>query len=289
MSHEGRIAESRARRIFDRSIALARYRWEILRRTLAYRAAFFETGRSIAATLQQTESELYQYCQDHDGTLPSVFGEGFSSLEHYDEVCARFGLTSLLHPDISISDSEMAVFPIFADTPRRQPVLLNRLALRRARIWGATISLRTPRGIFGKRVVQAGAFQPKVKRIHLPRLAMRLAVFDARAAGKPLKRIAKELGLSVDQAKRAWRAMRVEIDHWVDIGTHVKDCPRCQASLQEHRGQYCPVFELQIGLRSARGVQLHARREQELDRLNARHQGGIPARRSFKFPSPAYD
>jgi len=283
-----RTGRRRPRRLFDRSIALARYRWEILRRTSAYRAAFRETSSSIAATLGWVESRLQQYCLANEGILDRVFGEGFSSPEHYDNTCARYGLVVLIHPDVYFSDDDMAAFPIFTDTPSRQPVLLNRTLLRRAMISG-DISRRAQRRIFAKKLVEAGPFQLNVKRVHLHHLDTRLAVFDAHTAGKPLARIAKDLGLSVDQTKRAWRAARVEINNWFDIGTHVKECVQCQTCLHGHRDRYCRRVELQIGLRTSRGSQLYATPDLDLELLNARHKREIPARRSLKNPNPSRD
>jgi hypothetical protein len=279
----------RPRRAFDRSIALARYRWEILRRTSEYRAAFRETSRSIAATLKCTEARLQQHCLENQGILERVFGDGFSSAEHYDKTCARFGLTVLMHPDVSFSDDDMADFPIFADAPRRQPVLVDRVLLRRAAMRGGDISRRTQRKIFAKKLVETGPFQPQVKRIHLDRLDTMLAVFDGHTAGKSLAWIAKDLRLSIDQVKRAWRVASAEIDRWSDFEAHLKECAQCQECLQRRSDRYCRVVERRIGLRSSGGVQLHATLEPDLDLLNARHQGEIPARRSFKSPSSSRD
>jgi len=264
---------------------LARYRWEILRRTSHYRADFRETSSSIAATLGWTESRLQQYCLENEGILDSVFGEGCSSTEHYGKTCARYGVTVLIHPDVSFSDDEMADFPIFADAPRRQPVVINRPLLRRVAMRGGAINLSTQRRIFAKRLVEPGPFQLNVKRIRLHHLDTRLAVFDAHTAGKTFARIAKDLGLSVDQTKRAWRAARVEINNWFDIGTHIKECVQCLACLRGDRNRYCRTVELQIGLRSSRGSQLYATPDLNLELLNARHKREIPARRSYKDPN----
>jgi hypothetical protein len=279
----------RPRRTFDRSIALARYRWEILRRTSEYRTAFRETCRGIAATLECTEAHLSQHCLKNGGILERVFGEGFSSAEHYDQICARFGLTVLMHPYVAFSDDEMAAFPVFADAPRRQPVLKDRVLLRRVAMKGGDISRRAQRRIFARKLVETGPFQPQVQRIHLDHLDTMLAVFDAHTARKSFARIAQDLGLSIDQVKRAWRVASVEIDRLSDFETHLKECAECQKCLQGRRDRYCPVVERRIGLRSSRGVQLHATLEQDLDLLNARHHGQIPARRSFKSSSSTRD
>ncbi len=279
----------RPRRAFDRSVALARYRWEILRRTSEYRVAFRETSRSIAKKLGCTEDRLNQHCLENQGILGRIFGEGLSSGEHYDQTCARFGLTVLMHPHVSFSDDGMAAFPVFADAPRRQPVLIDRGLLRRVAMKGRGISRRAQRQIFAKKLVETGPFQPQVKRIHLDLLDTMLAVFDARTARKRFARIAQDLGLSIDQVKRAWRMASIEIDRWSDFEAHLKECAECQKCLQGRRDRYCPVVERRIGLRSSRGVQLHATREQDLDLLNARHQGQLPARRAFKNPDASRD
>jgi hypothetical protein len=200
-----RTRRRRPRRVFDRSIALARYRWEILRRTSEYRGAFRETSSSVAATLGWTPLRLQQYGLKNGGILDRVFGEGLSSAEHYDKTCAQFGLRVLMHPDVPFSEDEIADFPIFADTPRRQPVVINRQLLRRAARKGGDITPSTRARIFATRLVEAGPLQLNARRIRLDHLDTKLAVFDAHTAGKTFARIAKDLGLSVDQTKRAWR------------------------------------------------------------------------------------
>jgi hypothetical protein len=263
-------------------VALARYRWEILRRTPAYRDTFQDISRRVAATLEWTEARLQEDCRRNGGILHRPFGEGG---ECYDQTCARFGLTVLMHPDVSLFDDEMAAFPIFTDAPRRQPILVDRVLLRRAPMRGGGISRRALRRIFAKRLVEPGPFQPVVTRIRLEQLDTMLTVFDARTAGQSFARIAQDLSLSIDQVKRASRMASKEIKRWSDFETHLKECAQCQRSLQRRRDRYCPVVERHIGLRSSRGVQLHAMPEQDLDLLSARHQGKIPARRSFKNAS----
>lgn len=279
-----RSAHPRPRRTFDRSIAMARFRWEILCRTAEYRADFREIIRSMSATMGCTETQLERDCLEGGGIILPVFGDGLSSREHYDKICRRYGLTALIHPGVPFSDDEMAAFPVFTDTPKRQPVVQNRTLLRRVAMRGGDISPRTGRRIFAKRAVDVGPFQLKLDRIHLGRLDMMLAVFDAHTQGTPLRRIAKDLGLNLDQAKRAWGTARRLISKWFDFESHSKSCARCQLYQHGQRDRMCAKVEQQIGLRTTGGSRLRPMSDGALELLHARLQGELPARGSFTDP-----
>jgi hypothetical protein len=285
MSGERRPAHKRPRRYFDRSIALARFRWEILRRTAEYQADICNIIRSIAATIGCSEARLKQDCLEGGGIILPVFGDGSSSREHYDKICARYGLTALIHPEVSFSIKEMAAFPIFGDTPERQPVVKDRAVLRRVARHGGDISPRTLRRIFEKKRVEAGPFRLKLKRIHLGRLDTILAVFDARTIRREsFRRIAEDLRLSLDQAKRAWQTARRLISKWFDFEGHLSSCEECQQYAKGRRDRMCVKAEQQIGLRTTGGSRLRLTHPDALDLLHARLRHELPARRSLTDP-----
>src|SRR2546425_6595075 len=123
----------RPRRVFDRSIVLARCRWECLRRTAEYRADAFGIIREAAASVGWSEEKLAsvgwseeklaRYCLENGGVLEPPAGD---RRDHYDVLLARYGVVVLMHPDVPFSEDEMAAFPIFADTPHRQPTVQDR-------------------------------------------------------------------------------------------------------------------------------------------------------------------
>ena len=210
-------AAQHPRRGFGRAVALARFRWELLRRTAEYRRDFRHVLQAIATTMRETmgkewsEERLEQYCLNEE-VLPSVSGEGLSSREHYDDVRARYGLRVLVHPDVSFSDDEMGAYPIFVDTPRCQPKVKDQAKLRRLVKGGSKLDVdpvmgapvldvsdRTLRRIFSQKQVDPGPYQVQVGRVRLNQLDSMLAVFDRRSGGKTFIAIAEELGLNIDE------------------------------------------------------------------------------------------
>jgi hypothetical protein len=270
---------TRPRRVLDRSFILARCRWECLRRTAAYRTDIAGIIRDVAASRGWTEDKLEPDCLENGaGVLdPARFND-----QHYYELCARYGLVVLVHPAVLFSEAEMAAFPIFADTPMWQPKVKDQAALRRFARRGGDLGRRSQRRIFAKARVPAGPFQldPK-KRLHLALFDETLAVFDARVAGKPFGAIAKALGMSLPQVKRAWKTAQYLIPQWLDFESHVATCPTCLAAIREKRDRWCATAELQIG-QPPTGRSRSRRSAERLDLLTARQAGLLPARRSMK-------
>ncbi len=273
----------RPRRVFDRSILLARCRWEALRRTAEYRTDTARVIRVGAASLRWPVEKLERYCLDNGGVIEPAWGSGAppGGLDHYQAVCARYGLVVLIHPDVTVSEGEMAAFPIFADTPSRRPTVKDRGALRRFTRRGMDLSLRTQRRIFAQEQVHAGPFQLNLKRIRLRHFDKILAVFDARRAGKPFGVIAEAVGLSLDQVKRAWETGRRLIPKWLDLESHIATCPTCLACIRKKGDRWCAAAELQIGLPPT-GRSRSRTSAERLDLLAARQEGLLPARRSLK-------
>ena len=123
----------RPRRVFDRAIALAWCRWEILRRTSRYRAEVRRLVEETSRMVGWAPSRYDEHCLADGGVVDRAFDTVVA--QHYDEICARYGLTVVMHHEAALSDDDMAAFPVFADTPRRQltvrdPALLRRVARR---------------------------------------------------------------------------------------------------------------------------------------------------------------
>jgi hypothetical protein len=270
---------TRPRRVLDRSIILARCRWECLRRTAAYRTDIAGIIRDVAASRGWTEDKLEWDCRENGA---GVLEPGRFNDQYYHELCARYGLVVLVHPVVSFSEAEMAAFPIFADTPGWQPKVKDQAALRRFARRGGELDRKSRRGIFARARVPAGPFRlDRKKRLHLGRFDRTLAVFDARVAGKPFTAIATVLGLSLHQVKRAWKTARYLIPNWLDLEPHFDTCPTCLACIREKRDRWCAAAELQIGLPPT-GRSRSRTSGERLDILAA-HQGGLlPARRSMK-------
>jgi hypothetical protein len=270
---------TRPRRVLDRSIILARYRWECLRRTAAYRTDIARIIRKVAASRGWTAEKLERNCRENGGGVldPPAFND-----EDYHELCTRYGLVVLVHPAVSFSETDMAAFPIFADTPGWQPKVKDQVALRRFARRGGELDRGSKREIFARARVSAGPFQlDRKKRLHLGRFDEMLAVFDARVAGRPFTAIAKTLGLSLYQVKRAWKTARYFIPNWLDLESHVATCPTCQACIEKKRDRWCAPAELQIGLPPT-GLSRSGTSPERLDLLAARQGGLLPARRSMK-------
>jgi hypothetical protein len=280
--------KQRLRRQFDRAVALARFRWEILRRTDEYKDAFREVLQAIAKTMGEkwSEERLREHCLNKDGgVLMPVSGEGLSSRQHYYNVCARYGLRVLIHPDISLSDHEMGAYPVFVDTPMRQPVVRDQTKLRRVAMRRHNISPRTLRRIFSQKHVAEGPYQVKVGRVRLDQLDSMLAVFDRRRDGMTFAMIAQAVGLKIDQVKRAWRRACSLVETRFDLDSHFKTCRRCQKLIVENRGYLCAVAEAQIGTPRSQSVGSRAMPIDQLERDHARHRGEAPARGARKNPS----
>jgi len=213
--------------------------------------------------------------------LPA-FGDGVGDPEGYDGICRRYGLRTLIHPEVRFSDDEMAAFPVFADTPARQPVVKDLTRLRHVARRGGDISSRTLRRLFTTTPVAAGPFRPSAKRIHLGRLEMLFAVFDARTQGTSFRRIATDLDLDPDQVNRAWATARRLVSKWFDFESHLRSCAECQRYGDGKRDRMCGKAEQQIGLRATGGSRLRPRSAGGLELLHARRQGELPARRSAR-------
>lgn len=269
----------RPRRVLDRSIILARCRWECLRRTAAYRTDIARIIREVAASRGWTEEKLERDCIENGaGVLePAAFND-----QHYHELCARYGLVVLVHPAVIFSEAEMAAFPIFADTPVWQPKVRDQAALRRFARRGGDLRRRSQRRIFATERVRAGPFQlDRKKRLHLGHFDETLAVFDARVAGTRFDAIAKARGISLHQVKRAWKTARYLIPNWLDLESHFDTCPTCLACIRKKRDRWCAAAELQIGLPPT-GRSRSRTSAERLDILAARQGGLLPARRSMK-------
>jgi hypothetical protein len=214
------------------------------------------------------------------GVILPAFGDAVGNPEHYDSICRRYGLRTLIHPRVRFSDDEMAAFPVFADTPARQPVVKDPVRLRHLARRGGDVSPRTLRRLFTTKPIAAGPFRLSAKRLHLGRLEMILAVFDACIQGTSFRRIGTDLQLSLDQVKRAWAMARRLVPKWFDFEPHLRACAECQRYGDGNRDRMCAKAEQQIGLRATGGSRLRPLSARRLELLHARRQGELPARRS---------
>src|SRR5262245_55393409 len=107
------------RRVFDRAITFARYRWEILRRTVEYRRDVATLIREGAASFGWTEARFETHCLREGGVIEPAWGPDAKpgTEARYDEVRVRYGLRIVIHPGLALSEQEMAEYPLFADTP----------------------------------------------------------------------------------------------------------------------------------------------------------------------------
>ena len=234
--------------------------------------------QKVAAARGWTEEKLEWDCRENGG---GVLDTATFNDQQYHELCARYGLVVLVLPAVSFSEAEMVAFPIFADTPGRQPKVKDQAALRRSARRGGDLSQRSQRRIFAAAPVPAGPFQlDRKKRLHLGRFDEMLAVFDARVEGQSVTAIATALGLSLHQVKRAWKTARHFIPKWLDLESHIATCPTCVACLLENANRWCAAVELQIGFPPV--GRSRARTSTEIDILTARQEGLLPARRSMK-------
>jgi hypothetical protein len=265
--------------VLDRSIILARCRWECLRRTAAYQTDIARIIRDVAAARGWTEEKLERDCLEHGAGVLEPAG---LNNPQYHELCARYGLVVLVHPAVILSEAEMAAFPIFADTPVWQLKVKDQAALRRFARRGGELGRRSQRRIFAIARVPAGPFLlDRKKRLRLGRFDETLAVFDAHVAGKPFNAIATALGLSLHQVKRAWKTAQYLIPKWLDLESHIATCPTCLACIRKKGDRWCAAAELQIGLPPT-GRSRSRTSAERLDILAARQGGLLPARRSMK-------
>lgn|SRR5262249_21366336 len=96
---------------YDRSVALARWRWECLRRSAAYRAEFAKVMHGVAHGVGWDVARLELSClRAGAGILEREFGSG-PGAEHYDTVCQRYGLVVLVHPGVAFSEDRWQRFP----------------------------------------------------------------------------------------------------------------------------------------------------------------------------------
>lgn len=246
------------RRIFDREIAHAIARWEILRRTRAYRD-------TVDAWLKPGgDGHLADGVVAIDAWDRDVSGR-------YDADCARFGLRFLWHPDAEFTEDTMAGYPVFRDTPSRQrrpkhvitgeraqqappdqQAALKALGDQQKRAYQAKVqghpdwSQRVRQRHFGGVRVPPGPWQLPGRWAHLDNLRWYLRVLDLRRGSLPFSRIAEQLGISVDQAKRAWGVARRLVDAglepgWAPIETHLATCKRCRWSQEDTvPDRWCP-------------------------------------------------
>jgi len=272
---------SKPRRVYDRAFAIARCRWECLRRTAGYRADVRAAIRKGAKSFNMKPGAFEEYCLKEGGVIEPP--SGTDARKEYDEVRMRYGLRVIIHYDVALSLDEIADYPIFLDTPHRQPKIKNKAMLRRFAISGLTdLTGRTRRRIFSTRDVDRGPFQLNAKRIDLTCFDRDLAVFDLRADGAQFKTIAKRLGISVDQAKRAWRRTSTLVPNWLAVESHVRDCVTCQAYANGRRSRGCAKLELQLGRGATHSLGSINMPEGQLGLVNARTRGELPARRSAR-------
>jgi hypothetical protein len=277
-----RPAKGNTRRVFDRSVLFARYRWECLRRTGEYKAAVREVIRDSAQVRERSETEVVSDCLRSGGIVEPVFGDGPAGHQHYQRLCTQYGLTVLIHPDVVFSDDDMAAFPVFEDTPTRQFAVRDADLLRRVARTGGDIDGKTVRAMFAKKAVEPGPFKLAVQRARLPRLDAAFAVFDARMANKPFSVITREHRMSLDQAKRAWRTARRVIGQWVHFQSHLDGCRQCQAYQSGRREVGCAEFERQLGVRVAGRSRLLPMSAHQLEAVLARKYSTLPAKRATK-------
>jgi len=173
--------------------------------------------------------------------LPPPFDQGV--LEQYDKVRHKYGLRWLPHPDLILSEDSMARDPIFEDTPRRQPSLMDEEKWRRRvrrmpdlsegrppgnakdlleelnredheRVEhgeppaGPDISARDLRRYFKKKSVPPGPFRLTTRRAHFRKLDLYLQIFDRHKGGESFDVIAKACCITQREAKRAYQVAR---------------------------------------------------------------------------------
>jgi hypothetical protein len=274
------------RRVIDRSILFARYRWECLRRTGEYEAAVREVIRDTAEVRKCSETDVVSDCLRSGGIVEPVFGDGPAGQQQYQRLCTKYGLGVLIHPDVVFSDDDMAAFPVFEDTPGRQFVVRDPALLKRIARTGGDVDPKTLRAVFVKKSVTPGPFQLAVQRARLPRLDAAFAVFDARMAKTSFSVIATELGMSLDQAKRAWRTARRVIGQWLHFESHLDSCRQCQAYQNRRREMGCAEFERQLGVRVAGRARLRHMPDKQLESVLARKYSTLPAKRATKASTP---
>jgi len=313
-----------SRREFDGAIERAYWRWELLRRDASYRRrsddlftlwaeAFFSSpGRRM------DRKRLAAYClKRNGGVIPAQADAEGRRL--YDEILKQYGLRVILHPAVCIPLEDMAAFPIFVDTPGRQPVVVEKDLLRRLAMeaYGKLGQLphipanpldsldeaaipelperRLHKAIKKCKVERAGSWF-NGERIHFDTLRRDLDVFDLRTSGVTLVGAAKRLGISVEEAKRAWaRASTLIRNHQVErwdespMEAHCDTCQTCQPWFAGKPGaEPCPQMNrlLEPGPRRRRGertvdlTQAHLYQETTLDLLSARSDGSLPTRSS---------
>jgi hypothetical protein len=220
-----------------------------------------------------------EYCLNEGGIIEPP---GADDRKEYDEVRLRYGLRVIIHYGVALSLDEIAEYPIFLDTPHRQPQIKNKARLRRWVISRTDLTDRTRGRIFSVRDVDPGPFQLNVKRIDLTYFDRDLAVFDLRADGATFKTIAERLGMSEDQAKRAWRRTSALVPNWLEFELHIRDCVTCQAYVNRRRARGCAKLELQLGRGATRSLGSINMPEGQLESVNARTRGELPARRSTR-------
>jgi len=249
------------RRVFDLAITLACYRWEFLRRNSRYQLdvrLWIDSGCRVKRT----------------GVIECPFD--FTVRREYQADCAKWGLRLLLDPKVVVSEEEMAIYPIFADTPERQPVVKDWKALRRwvqrfpkrptpkgEPYWGPKdlfkrgeppsgpeISERDLRRYFRTERVPRQGFQLQGNRQHFRKFDFYLEVFDRRTRGQLFKEIAEVLGVSVHQAKRACHIARQLIEGFrfskkaeESPQEHVSRCPKCSMVARTNRGDWCKKMD----------------------------------------------
>src|SRR2546430_2628679 len=112
---------SNPRRVFDREITLAYWRWEFLRRNVAYKRDVEKWLTLAAETLGWEPDRFKSYCRREAGII--IYPPFGAESENYERDCTKWGLHFLILPEIKIASEGMAAFPIFVDTPSRQPTV----------------------------------------------------------------------------------------------------------------------------------------------------------------------
>src|SRR5262249_10358031 len=134
------------RRVYDRAFVLARCRWECLRRRIDYRADVRAAIDKGARSFKKKPGAFETYCLNDGGIIEPPRGK--NARKKYTAVCRRYGLRWLIHYDLTLSVDEMVAYPIFTDTPHRQPTVKNQKLLRRIAVSRMELSRRMRRRIF---------------------------------------------------------------------------------------------------------------------------------------------
>jgi len=262
------------RGVFDHAVDVAYVRWAILRRTASYRRGVEELCQFGAESFfdkhgahpWNPETLAAFFLAQWGGVIPAPpdrqHKDGTVSSEgrrRHAEVLRVHGLRVVLHHAVHIPVADMASFPIFIDTPARQPIVIDQELLRRlARHPG-------PHGAIADRPLHQAIQLPKRRRrvdrtgfvvrgqrIHRETFDRDLRVFDLRVKGISPRDVARELWLTRDEEKRAWRRAITLIPDWrparweQSLTDHLSQCPICVDVEAGRRKDLCPAMQQQV-------------------------------------------